>query len=264
MCGMRILAYQSDLFLHPTFSLLITSLTNGNLETLGLGNTLVQGTIFDFIVTWPNAEQLRFEATTFLVGTIPSTWLNTNLRHLALDGVSLTGTLPTELGLLTQLTTLSVGSESVDAFLSGAGQEEELVVATNNQRRRLEGTLPSELGNLENLSKWPCSVIACLSMLYRMRYMPLFSEDFVVLTPKPTLPNDSRRASGIVFKHPRNTAHELGSLDQSPNAHYFQHRFEWNYPRRLCKHFAVRGLFHVWKRRGWDGSRVDCRFAPIV
>lgn len=165
MCGMRMFSTSKRFVL--TTHLLITSLTDGNLlETLGLGNTLVQGTIFDFIKTWPNAEQLRFEATTFLVGTIPSTWLNTNLRHLALDGASLTGTIPTELGLLTHLTTLSVGAESVDAFLFGTSQEEELVDATNNQQRRLEGTLPSELGNLENLSKWLCSVIAFLSIPY--------------------------------------------------------------------------------------------------
>jgi hypothetical protein len=67
--------------------------------------------------------------------------------------VNLNGTIPTELGLFTQLTTLSLGGESPSTYFLGGSQEGELVNATDDQQRQLEGTLPSELGNLENLSK---------------------------------------------------------------------------------------------------------------
>lgn len=84
---------------------------------------------------------------TLLTGTIPSTLADHNdkLRFLSLKGISLTGTIPTELGLLTLLTALSLGEHGItinhaeDSIFSG--------------KKLLEGTIPSELGNMKSLSE---------------------------------------------------------------------------------------------------------------
>jgi hypothetical protein len=124
--------------------------------------------MFDFIVAWHNAEEILFGGCSLLRGTIPSTWRNTNLRSLSLWGTILTGTIPTEMGFFTQLTSLILGAESPETIqrVSNTNQDDDIVYEKNEIQawKKLEGTLPSELGNLESLSecdnlrhKLPCT-----------------------------------------------------------------------------------------------------------
>jgi len=116
------------------------------LETFDATGTTIQGPIFDFISSWTNAVTINLDST-LLTGTIPSTLADHNdkLRFLSLKGISLTGTIPTELGLLTLLTALSLGEHGItinhaeDSIFSG--------------KKLLEGTIPSELGNMKSLSQ---------------------------------------------------------------------------------------------------------------
>ena len=88
-----------------------------------------------------------------LTGSIPAELGNlTNLTNLTLSVNSLTGSIPAELGNLTNLTNLYLGSNSlsgnIPAELSNLTNLTGLRLGDNS----LSGSVPAELGNLENLT----------------------------------------------------------------------------------------------------------------
>ena len=116
--------------------------------TFCITGTKANGSIFDFIVQWPNAITLRLRSP-FFSGTIPPMLAHsTSIRWLELDSTSIWGTIPSEIGLMTQLTRLALGAERTDMI--------SVVVDFDNSlmgEKRLEGTIPSELGNMKSLGK---------------------------------------------------------------------------------------------------------------
>jgi hypothetical protein len=88
-----------------------------------------------------------------LTGTIPTELGNlSNLTRLTLWNNSLTGTIPTELGNLSNLSSLSLGSNDLTGTIpTELGNLSNLMwlALYNNE---LTGTIPTELGNLSNLS----------------------------------------------------------------------------------------------------------------
>ena len=88
-----------------------------------------------------------------LSGSIPSDLGNlTNLRHLSLTRNQLTGTIPSQLGNLTKLQVLDLGRNNlaegiIPSWLSGMTTLRELHLDVNN----FSGNIPSQLGNLTNL-----------------------------------------------------------------------------------------------------------------
>lgn len=103
---------------------------NSTIQSLNLGGNQLQGTIplEQIAQSMSNMKYLRF-SNSQMSGTIPSElFLHLkNLRSISLEKNTIKGTIPTEIGLATDLSTIRLG-----------GTE-------------LTGTLPSEIGNLQSL-----------------------------------------------------------------------------------------------------------------
>mmetsp|Transcript_2917 Transcript_2917/g.6491 ORF Transcript_2917/g.6491 Transcript_2917/m.6491 type:complete len:142 (+) Transcript_2917:122-547(+) len=79
-------------------------------------------------------------------------WMLRNLNNLFLTGIGFEGTIPTEVGLLTNLVNLNLRENSplggtIPSELGDLSRLEFLNLSTN----KLSGSMPSELGRLTNL-----------------------------------------------------------------------------------------------------------------
>lgn len=99
-------------------------------------------------------HRLYFAAFNELRGTLPTeVGCLTNLQVLHLGSNSIGGTFPSELGLLTSLTLLNIGMFSSDVFNLSM-----LAVLSDGlfsilHRTETSGTFPTEIGNLSRLTK---------------------------------------------------------------------------------------------------------------
>ncbi|CAB9527123.1 STYKc [Seminavis robusta] len=96
-------------------------------------------------------------STNNLEGTIPPeiSLLSTGLQHFALrQNLGVSGVLPTELGLLTKLTSLMLFATSLSGSLpTELGRLESLIELTIGSNKMITGPLPTEIGNLCHLTK---------------------------------------------------------------------------------------------------------------
>jgi hypothetical protein len=111
-----------------------------------------------------------------LTGTIPSeVSLLTKLTYLDLCCNSLTGTIPSQLGLLTKLTDLSLwGNNLIGMIPSEIGLLSKLTYLSLSNNS-LTGTIPSEVGLMSNLSEssvvWLLVVMIVLSCVFHCTLM---------------------------------------------------------------------------------------------
>ena len=104
------------------------------------------------VTTDSNGRVTKVKMANNLVGTLPSELGNlSELTRLELDGNKLHGAIPSELGNLSKLERLSLGfnslSGSIPSQLGNLSQLQSLVLVVNS----LTGSIPSQLGNLSQL-----------------------------------------------------------------------------------------------------------------
>jgi len=100
-----------------------------------------------------NVTEIRLSFETLNGGVPSEVGMLTQLTYLSLTHLSLTGVIPTELGMLTTLTYLSLRENSLTGTIPS-----ELGLLTNLtglylHDNGLTGEIPSELGNIENIDK---------------------------------------------------------------------------------------------------------------
>jgi Leucine-rich repeat (LRR) protein len=146
-----------------------------------LSNPDVEGPIFDFIPSWPNLQYLVIGFTN-LEGTLPifnlqniteldvrgmkdilripdSIGTMTNLEFLRFENshfdqnITISGTIPTQIGQLTKLKSLSIFETNIDGPIPSELGRLQQVNALFLHTNRLSGTVPSELGNLINIER---------------------------------------------------------------------------------------------------------------
>ena len=143
-----------------------------------------------------------------LNGTIPSELGNlSNLTYLNLGSNSLTGTIPSELGNLTKLTQILLFSNSLTGGIPAELGNLANLTSLNLSNNSLSGSIPSELGNLTNLSNLN---------LYSNSLSGSIPSELGNLTKLTDLRLDSNTLSGSIPTQLGNLT-KLTSLDLSEN-----------------------------------------------
>jgi Leucine-rich repeat (LRR) protein len=137
----------TDEDLVPVIGAILTSITNlVNLRSINLGLNFFGGTLpFGLFTKMSNLAFIDLLFNEF-TGSIPaSVGELTALEYLDLSQNSLTGVLPTELGILVSLSDLRLAKSDLRELLDG-------LCAPNCLNG---GCIPTEIGNLINLCKYP-------------------------------------------------------------------------------------------------------------
>lgn len=145
--------FNDSVYIPPEISLL------ASLEVLALPDNAVNMSLSDFmpmeqLVILPNLTHLQLHSN-WLTGTIPTELgLITSLKALMLNKNGLTGTLPTELGLLTSLANVRLHESPLNGTIPS-----ELGLWKNISRLILfrndfSGSIPSEVFSLRSLQRW--------------------------------------------------------------------------------------------------------------
>ncbi len=100
-----------------------------NLKSLQLSNNYLNGTFPPELLYLSSIEEVKLSFNDMLVGYLP-TIISSSITTLEMSSMSHTGTIPTSIGDLSNLTKLDL---------------------SNGKNGHFEGTIPTEIGNLSNL-----------------------------------------------------------------------------------------------------------------
>lgn len=154
-------------------------------------------------------------------GSIPTELgLATNLRDLALDVNQLSGPLPSQLGSLTGLQTLWLNDNYFTGTLPSELGDLTLLSELSLQNNWFNGIVPSSLSNLNNWGKRTMTSSKRDGAFENCCHSPSYLS---LLTPRPPLPPSLRANRIDVFGEQQLFVSRLGSYLLS--AYYTEHRF---------------------------------------
>jgi hypothetical protein len=120
-----------------------------------------------------------------------------SLRYLTLDGNSLVGSLPTEIGHLTSLLELKLQNNHMNGTLPTEFGNLENIRVFRSERCTFTGTIPTEMGKLTRLEEWG----KCLFVLVGIAFVIfVLTGDFSIFF-RFTLGKVRRSPSGGNRKH---------------------------------------------------------------
>lgn len=130
----------------------IPPMTNlGNLETFSLLENSLSGPVPDFSSV-NMLKSLNLGINPGLSGTLPDFSQNTGLQHLHLYSSGVTGTLPSQISLLTGLRTLSLSAAKLNGTLDNLRPLSNLEIL-HLFENSFSGVIPSSFGNFTNLQQ---------------------------------------------------------------------------------------------------------------
>jgi Leucine-rich repeat (LRR) protein len=119
---------------------------------LTVHNTPTEVTLWGVVYSVEDTDTLVLEDNQ-LTGSIPSEIGNlTNLTYLNLSNNQLSGSIPSEIGNLTNLTTLGLGSNQLTGSIPPEMWNLTNLTQLGLDDNQLTGSIPSEIGNLTNLT----------------------------------------------------------------------------------------------------------------
>jgi len=130
-----------------------------NLESIHLSRNSLIGTLFPSTPTilaksWSNLQRVSVYYNQ-ISGTLPSELallVNLTMFVVGVAGNMFRGTVPTELGLMTQLTVLSLSNNPLDGTIPSELGDLKQLISLDIKGTNMTGTLPTELGRLTSLA----------------------------------------------------------------------------------------------------------------